>query len=129
MAIAKTKTQPASGSSNGSSTQVSAGTCVISKDTSLEGVFNSDSDVRLDGFVKGDVRCTKRLVMGQTGQVKGTILAESAVIMGKIEGELEVKDSLHLKSTAVINGNIKAKIMTVEEGAEFNGECRIGSPS
>lgn len=125
MATAKSRTQTPSGSGN----EVSAGTCVISKDTSLEGKFSSESDVRMDGFVKGDVRCTKRLVMGQSGQVKGTIVAHSAVIMGKIEGELDVKDTLHLKATAVVNGNIKAKIMTVEEGAEFNGECRIGVPA
>ncbi|MBR9919193.1 MAG: polymer-forming cytoskeletal protein [Bacteroidetes bacterium] len=128
MATARSKSQSPS-SSGGGSTQMSAGTCVISKDTSMEGTFRSESDVRMDGYIKGDVHCAKRLVMGQSGTVKGTIIAGSAVIMGKVEGELTVKDTLHLKATAVINGNIKAKVMTVEEGAEFNGECRIGTPA
>ena len=128
MATARSRSNPGTTTSGGSNPITSA-TCVISKDTSMEGSFNSESDVRMDGFIKGDVRCSKRLVMGESGQVKGTIIAESAVIMGKIEGELQVKDTLHLKATAVINGNIQAKIMTVEEGAEFNGECRIGAPA
>lgn len=128
MATARSKS-PSSTTSNGSAGQVTSGTCVISKDTSMEGSFTSESDVRMDGYIKGDVKCAKRLVMGQSGKIKGTVISQTAVIMGTIEGELHVKDSLHLKATAVINGNIKAKIMTVEEGAEFNGECRIGVPA
>lgn len=100
---------------------------MISKDTIIEGSFSAQQDVRLDGQISGDVRCAKRLVMGESGRIEGTVIADTAVIMGLVEGEVRIKDSLHLKSTAVINGKILARSILVDEGAKYNGECRVGS--
>jgi cytoskeletal protein CcmA (bactofilin family) len=132
MAVTKARTQAASSTSkNGSATiaNLSGATCVISKDTMIKGSFTADQDVRMDGKVTGDVYCTKRLVMGETGYIEGKVKASDAIIMGKIEGEVIVKNNLHLKETAVIHGNITARQVTVEEGAQYNGECRIGVSS
>jgi cytoskeletal protein CcmA (bactofilin family) len=104
-----------------------AGTCVISVGTNLEGKFNSKENVRLDGKIVGEVFCESRLVMGDTGVVHGSIHAAEAVIMGKIEGDIHIRGSLTLKNTARIKGNISAKLMAVEEGAQYNGECKIGA--
>ena len=101
-------------------------TCVIAQGTVINGKFSATEDVRLDGTIEGEVKCDKRVVMGESGRVKGTIHASDAVIMGKIEGELIVTGSIHLKSTADIDGVIKGKSMTVDEGARYNGECRVG---
>lgn len=104
-------------------------TCVISKDTVIEGTFGADQDVRLDGVVKGDVKCGKRLVMGNTGKIEGTLLAKGAVIMGTVQGEVNIDGTLHLKSSAEIHGNIQAHSMIVDEGAKYNGQCRVGKPT
>ena len=82
--------------------------------------------MRLDGVVVGDVLCDKKLVLGETGKVEGTINTLDAVIMGHIIGELKVNGVLHLNSTANIEGDITAKKMIVEEGARYNGACKIG---
>ncbi|MDX1913022.1 MAG: polymer-forming cytoskeletal protein, partial [Saprospiraceae bacterium] len=47
-------------------------------------------------------------------------------IKGKIKGDVFVKEALHLMESAVIEGNITAKTMVVDEGARYNGSCRIG---
>jgi cytoskeletal protein CcmA (bactofilin family) len=107
----------------GSSTE---GTCVISPGSNIEGQFNSKENVRLDGKIVGDVVCENRLVMGESGIVEGTIKANEAVILGTIKGNIEVMSTLYLKASAKINGNITAKLLSVEEGAMYNGECRIG---
>ncbi|MEZ5057906.1 MAG: polymer-forming cytoskeletal protein [Saprospiraceae bacterium] len=103
------------------------GTCVISQGSVLEGTFSSKENVRLDGKIKGDVNCDNRLVMGDSGIVEGSINAGEAVIMGSVQGNITIKETLYLKSTAKINGNIRAKLLSVEEGAQYNGECRIGN--
>jgi cytoskeletal protein CcmA (bactofilin family) len=103
------------------------GTCVISQGSVLEGTFSSKENVRLDGRIKGDVNCDNRLVMGDSGTVEGSINAGEAVIMGSVQGNITIKETLYLKSTARINGNIRAKLLSVEEGAQYNGECRIGN--
>jgi cytoskeletal protein CcmA (bactofilin family) len=112
------------GSMNGTAT--ATGTCVVAQGTSITGKFSATEDVRLDGVVEGDVKCDKRLVMGETGRVKGTIHAADAIIMGTIEGELIVGNTIHLKSTAKIDGIIQGKSMTVDDGARYSGECKVG---
>ena len=104
----------------------SSDTCVVSKGAEFEGKFKCKENLRLDGKVKGEVICDSRLVMGETGGVNGTVRAKEAVILGSVEGDLFVAGPLVLKSTAKIKGNITAKTMSVDEGAIYNGECKIG---
>ncbi len=108
------------------SSKESQDTCVVAAGTSIEGKFNSSENVRLDGQVKGEVKCALRLVMGETGRIEGNVRTKDGIIMGTIEGELIAEGSLHLKSTAVIRGTITAKNLIVDEGARYIGECKIG---
>lgn len=100
--------------------------CVVAKGTRIEGHFKSSENMRLDGVVVGDVFCDKKLVLGETGKVEGTLNSLDAVIMGHVVGELKVSGVLHLNSSANIEGDITAKKMIVEEGARYNGACKIG---
>ncbi len=64
--------------------------------------------------------------MGDSGRIQGKVEALTATIKGKIDGDMFIKDSLHLHGSARVNGAINAKILTVEEGAVYNGACKIG---
>lgn len=101
-------------------------TTVIAKGTTIEGKFQCGENVRLDGAIHGEVKVDKRFVMGEGSYVQGNINARDAAIKGKIKGDVHVKEALHLMETAVIEGNITAKTMIVEEGARYNGSCKIG---
>ncbi|MFK7935911.1 MAG: polymer-forming cytoskeletal protein [Saprospiraceae bacterium] len=101
-------------------------TCIISKGTRVEGQFVSQENVRLDGVIKGEVKCESRLVMGESGKIEGKVRTKDADIHGTIEGEITVFGSLQLRSTARIHGNITATSMSVEEGASWTGECKVG---
>lgn len=101
-------------------------TTVIAKGTVIEGKFACADNVRLDGAIHGEVSVDKRLVLGDGSYVQGNIHARDAAIKGRIKGDVNVKEALHLLDTAVIEGNITAKTMIVEEGARYNGSCKIG---
>lgn len=103
-----------------------AATTVIAKGTTIEGKFACGENVRLDGAIHGEVKVDKRFVMGEGSYVQGNIAARDAAIKGKIKGDIHVKEALHLMDSAIIEGNITAKTMIVEEGARYNGSCRIG---
>ena len=124
----KTKVKPSTnGHVNGLNGVKEAGeTCVISVGTVIEGKFKASENVRLDGMMKGEVKCDKRLVMGEKGKVEGNVETKDAVIMGTLEGELTVSGTLTLKGTALIKGIITAKSLIVEEGARYFGECNVG---
>ncbi len=111
---------------NGTDKDGTAATTVIAKGTVIEGKFACAENVRLDGSIHGEVKVEKRFVMGDTSFVKGNINARDAAIKGKIQGDVNVKEALHLMETAVIEGNISARTMIVEEGARYNGSCKIG---
>lgn len=122
----KSKVKNNSQKSTATSPNNSSNSSIIDIGTIIEGTFKSSEDIRLDGAIKGDVYSDKKLVMGETGKIEGTIKCKESSIKGKIEGEISVKGLLHLLNTAFIKGKIIAKKMVVDEGAAYNGECLIG---
>ena len=128
MFASTTKDKKPGTSPNGLNTNDKEGavTTVIAKGTLIEGKFSCTENVRLDGAIHGEVKVDKRLVMGDGSYVQGNIHARDAAIKGKIKGDIHVKEALHLMDTAVIEGNISAKTMIVDEGARYNGSCKIG---
>jgi len=100
--------------------------CVVSNGTKIEGNFHSKENIRLDGTVSGELVCDKKMVLGPQGKVEGNLNAQDAVIMGHVDGDLNVKGLLTLESSSVIIGNIKAGRIQVQEGARYEGTCHIG---
>lgn len=119
----KTSRKDYSASSSMSDTNLN---CVIAKGTSIEGDFNTSENVRIDGVIKGNIECQKKLVLGASASIEGKLLANEAVIMGNIQGDVVVKGLLKLESTALIKGDITAQKIIVEEGARYDGISKIG---
>lgn len=100
---------------------------VIVEGSIIEGDFSAESNVRIDGKIIGNVKCSAKLVLGQTGILKGTLTCQEADIEGTVEGDIIIKDSLTLRSNAKIIGNIVTSRLTIEDGAEFSGNCKMSS--
>lgn len=100
---------------------------IISKGTEISGNIKSHGDMRIEGLVDGSLDCKSRVVIGDSGEVKGNIVANDAVISGKVIGNVMVSESLFLKSTAKIFGDLTLGKLIVESGAEFNGSCKMKS--
>ena len=94
--------------------------------TDIEGVVVSDSNIRIDGNVKGDIRVKGRLVVGATGTIKGEVQCENADIEGTVSGKITVNGLLSLKSTAKLDCDIITKKLAIEPGAVFTGKCEMG---
>jgi cytoskeletal protein CcmA (bactofilin family) len=128
MALMEAKSKPKTDNvpvKNGAPTGTAAN-CVVAKGTRIEGNFRSPENIRMDGTIVGELRCDKKLVMGEGSTVEGKVFAQDAVIMGAVKGEIVISETLHLQSTAKIEGNVSAKFLIVDEGATFNGDCKVG---
>jgi len=99
---------------------------IIGKDTTLDGSMASSGNVRVEGKVSGDVKAKAKFVLGEAGVIRGNVVARSAEIAGRIEGNIEISEVLTLRPSAVINGDILTNKLVVEPGATFNGGCRMG---
>ena len=99
----------------------------IGKGTTVEGNIETFGNLRVDGRVVGNIVTKSKLVLGQTSQVDGNILAQNAEVFGEIKGKIEVSDLLTLKASSVIHGDILTTKLIVETGATFNGGCKMGN--
>lgn len=101
-------------------------TCNIVSGTVIEGKMTTSENIRLDGKIIGEVSCSKKMVMGETGSINGNMKAHNLFAKGKIVGDVHVGEIIHLMGEAFVKGNIHAKKLHVEEGAKYDGECKIG---
>ena len=97
----------------------------ISTGTVIKGEINSPNDIRIDGTFEGKIVCKGRVVAGEKAGIKGDIVCENVDFWGKLEGCLYVKDTLTLKDTCTVTGDLHIKRLVVELGARFNGACKM----
>ena len=98
----------------------------IVEGTKMEGTFRSESNIRIDGSLKGNVETKGRLVIGPNGVINGEITCQNAEVEGKIKGKIMVEDLLSLKSSARIDGEIFTSKLSIDPGAMFTGSCQMG---
>ena len=98
----------------------------IMEGTSIEGEIKSDSNIRIDGRVKGTIQVRGRLIVGASGLVEGDVTCQSSDIEGTVNGKITCQDLLSLKATAKLTGDINTKKLAIEPGAVFTGNCSMG---
>lgn len=103
------------------------GTTLISSGTTIKGDISSNSDLRIDGTIIGNINSNAKIVIGNSGVVEGDIHGNNADIVGKTSGTIKVKELLQLRGECVVNGNIYAGKLQVEPTATFNGQCHMGA--
>ena len=97
----------------------------IMEGTSIEGEIRSDSNIRVDGRVKGTINARGRVIVGQTGVIEGEVICQSSDIEGTVIGKINCQDLLSLKATAKLQGDINTKKLAIEPGAVFTGNCSM----
>ena len=96
---------------------------LIAKGTTITGDIISEGDFRIEGNVKGNLKTPGKVVIGKTGVINGTLKAANSDIEGKFSGKLIISDTLSLKSTAHVEGEVEVGKLAVEPGSTFNATC------
>lgn len=112
---------------NGTS-QKSPSLNMISEGTTIKGTIKSKNDLRISGRLEGEAICKGKVIVSSAAHIDGNVASVDADIAGKIEGSIKVSNKLSLRQSAIIGGDIYTKVLIVEEGAQLNGNCRMGSP-
>ncbi len=102
---------------------------LISKGTRILGDVISEGDLRIDGYLKGNIKSKGRLVVGETGAIEGEIECANVEVAGKVKGKISAAELITMKATAMIAGEITTAKLAVEPGSLFTGTCRMGQVS
>ncbi|MFT5243794.1 MAG: cytoskeletal protein CcmA (bactofilin family) [Psychroserpens sp.] len=97
----------------------------IAKGTVITGDIISEGDFRIEGTIQGNVKTPGKVVIGRTGIVNGTLKSANADIEGKFTGKLLLTETLSLKSSAHVEGEVMVGKLAVEPGANFNATCAM----
>jgi cytoskeletal protein CcmA (bactofilin family) len=99
---------------------------VLGANSSMEGVFQSNANVRLDGAFTGTLEITGNVLVGETAKINADINAKNISIAGAVRGNVSGK-KVQLLRTGRIWGDIRATALTTEEGAFIDGKITMVS--
>ncbi len=98
---------------------------LISNGTEITGDIKSNGDIRIDGFLTGNLTTKGKVVIGPTGKVKGEVYCKNSEVSGNVEGLISVSQLLTLKTDSKISGDIVTFKLSIEPGAKFSGNCKM----
>ena len=99
-----------------------SGPSIISADVKMTGTIVSTGEIDINGQIEGDVRASA-LTVGETGAVKGEVIAESVVIRGTVEGRIRGR-KVQLCTGAKVRGDIFHASLAIEPNAIFEGAVK-----
>ncbi len=97
----------------------------IAQGTIIEGDLKSEGDFRIEGVINGTLITNGKVVIGTTGLVEGSLSCNNADIEGEIKGKLVVLETLSLRASANVYGDVQTGKLAVEPGATFNANCQM----
>ena len=98
---------------------------LISNGTEITGDIRSNGDIRIDGALTGNLNTKGKVVIGQTGKIKGEVICKNSEVSGQVEGKISVGQLLNLKASSRILGDIVTAKLAIEPGARFTGTCKM----
>ena len=98
---------------------------IIGLGTVITGDIVSNGDIRIDGGLTGNLHTKGKIVIVETGRIKGEMKCKNSDVAGEIEGKTFVSELLTLKATSKIFGDIMASKLAIEPGCKFTGYCNM----
>lgn len=98
---------------------------IIGEGTRLEGTLHCKTLLRIDGIIEGDVIVESKLVVSETGLIKGNITAASLTLGGELTGNAEIEEKTEILATGKLFGDIVTKVLIMDENAVLDGKCRM----
>lgn len=99
---------------------------IIGPGMRVVGDCETDGTLRIEGTVEGTVKAGKAVVIGKDGVVKGDVATQDAIIGGRVTGAVIAESRLELQATCLVEGEIRARRIKLDEGGRVNGTVHTG---
>jgi len=98
----------------------------VGSGTLVTGEANFKALMRVDGHLSGRITSSSgTLIVGANGKVDANIEVAIAVVHGTVNGDIIATQRLELGRAAKLNGNIQTASLVIEQGAMFEGSCKM----
>ena len=100
---------------------------VLDVNASMQGTlsFREPVNLKINGHFEGVLDLKGNLTVGPKAVINANITGDDITIAGKVHGDINARVRLKFLSTAQLVGNIRAPIISIEEGASFHGNCHM----
>ena len=99
---------------------------IIGPGMRVVGDCETDGTLRIEGRVEGTVRAGKAVVVGKDGSIHGDLVTQDAIVGGRVNGTVVAESRLELQATCVVEGEIRARRLKLDEGGQINGSVHVG---
>lgn len=101
---------------------------IIGKSISIKGDLTGNEDLQIDGKVDGRIDLpNNQLTVGADGQVKAEVTAKAVSVIGHVTGNVTATDKIEVESSGIVDGDVRAPRLIVQEGAVLNGAIEMGA--
>ena len=98
----------------------------IGKSLVIKGEVSGSESLYVDGRIEGSINLPgNRVTVGRDGTVAAVVTAREVVVEGKIIGNVNAADRLHVRSEGSLTGDVSAQRINIEHGAFFKGQIDI----
>lgn len=92
----------------------------------LKGEVQFKDLMRIDGHFNGKINSAEgRLIVSDNGTVDADVKVAVAQIHGTVNGNVVASKRIEMGRTSKVIGNIQTPELTIEQGAVFDGDCRM----
>lgn len=98
----------------------------IGKSVVICGEVKGSEDLIIDGRVEGTVNLSEsRLTIGPNANVAADLCAKDVLILGHVHGNVVATGRVELRAGCVMEGDIRALRLAVEDNAVFRGKVDL----
>lgn len=99
---------------------------LLEKGCEFEGKLTFEGTVRINGKFSGEVFSDGALIVGEGAVVDGKMDVGSIMIHGEVSGSIKARDRIEMHAPAVVQCDITAQTLVIDEGVVFEGSCSMG---
>jgi len=98
----------------------------LSKDVHVKGSIKFAKELTFDGHLEGEITSVDGvLTVGETGNVRGDVMSRIAIVNGKVQGNITVRERCELHACSQLIGDLKAVHLVIDGGATFVGNSQV----
>ena len=106
------------------------GSTLIGKSVTIKGDLSGSEDLFMDGILEGTVTLTEsRLTVGPNARVKADLQVRDLIVFGIVDGNINASGRMELRQSAVVNGDVVAARLSIEENATIKGRVELTGQS